>query len=199
MATNCSDSLKRLSPSETGGGGIGGRCEDAEANISGKLAPDRNCAFAYRPDGLMGQKSEAGISGFTTTPCGVPGWGGGAFPRGSYPHLSVRPSWEVPRVRAGVGEAVLRSGRSQAHLHRVPRGPAPTQPPWEKSPGRPPPPRSLCGTARAPSPQPALHDAGPRAQRRLWNWLDRAGGCVASRSAQATEFVHFKTGSFPVV
>lgn len=62
-----------------------------------------------------------------------------------------------------------------------------------------PPPRSLCGTARAPSPQPALHDAGPWAQRRLWNWLDRAGGCVASRSAQATEFVHFKTGSFPVV
>lgn len=120
MATNCSDSLKRLSPSETGGGGIGGRCEDAEANISGKLAPDRNCAFAYRPDGLMGQKSEAGISGFTTTPCGVPGWGGGAFPRGSSPHLSVRPSWEVPRVRAGWGRqccAVVRARRTCIGSH----------------------------------------------------------------------------------
>lgn len=103
MATNCSDSLKRLSPSETRGGG-----EDAEVNISEKLSPDRNCTFAFWPDGLMGRKREAGMSAFTATPCRVPGWGGGCFAPRLTPHLSVLPSWEVPggEGRGGGGGAV---------------------------------------------------------------------------------------------
>lgn len=156
----------------------------------------RICISAGRADGSEERGRDFRIHDNTLWGAGV---GRGCFSSRLIP-APERPALLGSSQSEGrVGEAVLRSGQSQAHLHRVPRGPAPPQPPWEKSPGRPPPPRSLCGTARAPSPQPALHDAGPRAQRRLWNWLDRAGGCVASRSAQATEFVHFKTGSFPVV
>lgn len=123
---------------------------------------------------------------------GCRGGEGGALPRGSHPHLSVLPSWEVPggEGRGGGDGAVQWSepGPTSIRPHALC---LPSR--VGKDPGECPP--ALPGAQRG---HRALHGTGSGAQRRLWNSMDRLVAARHHGRAHATGFVRCNNGSLPV-